>query len=87
MKRKPQLIVPGHTLLFEGAPFDNSKRRIGWTGTGGVGYGVCSCGYASRWEYSSAAQRKQWHHEHKLAEMDPDLYDAYIDLVDKFEHP
>ena len=86
-KKKPALKVPGHTLVYEGAPFDNTGKRIGWTGTGGWGYGRCSCGYASRWEYEFGSERKAWHNEHKRAVMDPDAYDAWIEAVDKWEHP
>lgn len=59
-------LVPGHTLVGEGAPHDNRGYRIGhWSlGVSGCGRGRCSCGALSP-VMQSANQRKQWHREHK----------------------
>lgn len=64
---KPALIVPGHTLWVEGAPFelvDGKPRRIGWSGVGGVGAARCSCGTFSP-VLPSGAARRRWHRDHK----------------------
>lgn len=60
--------MPGHELFGEGAPHDARGKRLltMWGGTGGVGYGKCSCGKLSEMLYSGQA-RKKWHRAHKEA--------------------
>ncbi len=58
--------VKGHSLVNEGAAFTLNKRRIRWNGTGGEGYGFCSCGVSSP-RLPTAAARRRWHNEHKYA--------------------
>lgn len=74
--------VPGHTLRLEGAPHDETGRRIscGWHGgVSGEGRALCSCGEMSD-VLSSATRRQLWHKDHKqdvllreYAEDRPDL--------------
>lgn len=67
-------LVPGHTLVGEGAPhawngrrwervYGSSSHGTYWT-TGGEGKGLCSCGETSK-KVRTAAARKLWHKEHK----------------------
>lgn len=64
-EKKKSLIVKGHGLVSEGAPFDEFRRRLGFgTGTYGVGRGLCTCGDFSP-VHHSAADRKRWHRQHK----------------------
>lgn len=62
--------LSGHELIWEGAPHEKrangtfSRRGPSWSGVGGTGHGVCTCG-ASSGELASGAARKQWHREHK----------------------
>lgn len=64
-----QLIVPGHTLVAEGAPHAWNGRRYerltlhGWS-ISGKGKGLCSCGATSK-VLGTGAARKAWHREHK----------------------
>lgn len=65
-----QLVVPGHTLLFEGAPFQWSNVYESWArmpgrGTAGTGVGRCSCGAVSE-SLPSGVARQRWHRDHKL---------------------
>lgn len=68
-----QLIVPGHSLVAEGAPFKMDPRgepvRIKWNSTAGPGRALCSCALISP-ELSTAAARKRWHETHKLNVLD-----------------
>lgn len=63
--------VPGHTLVYEGAPHVWNGRRYeravrdGW-GVGGEGKGLCSCGATSK-VLTTGAARKRWHREHREA--------------------
>ncbi|MGW8430913.1 hypothetical protein ACWGJ9_07285 [Curtobacterium citreum] len=63
--------VPGHELRSEGAAYKPGDRRgthlrvhPGWS-VSGFGYGLCTCGAKSE-QLTSGAQRKAWHHQHKL---------------------
>lgn len=59
--------IEGHALIFEGAPFDDSKRRVGRYGASSVageGRGLCECGVLSD-ILPSAYRRKMWHRNHK----------------------
>lgn len=64
------LLVPGHTLAYEGAAHDENgqvESRGGYVFRGGSGRAKCSCGELSP-PMTSAAQRRQWHREvHKPA--------------------
>lgn len=59
-------LVSGHTLRYEGAPFDDEGRRATAFSTGGRGRAKCSCGELSP-VLDSGYQRKRWHREHKKA--------------------
>jgi hypothetical protein len=56
------VVVPGHGLAFEGAPFDHEGNRISIRR--GSGRGKCSCGLLSE-NLTSANARKAWHRQHK----------------------
>lgn len=62
------LLVPGHTLAYEGAAHNEHGHVIvGYTGyihRGGKGRGKCSCGEMSE-VLDSGKQRQQWHRDHK----------------------
>lgn len=61
------LLVPGHTLAYEGAAHDDKghvESRGGYVFRGGSGRAKCSCGELSP-VMTSAAQRRQWHRDHK----------------------
>lgn len=62
------LLVPGHTLRFEGAPHNDQGEvdvgRTGYIHRGGSGRAKCSCGALSP-AFNSAAQRREWHRGHK----------------------
>lgn len=58
--------VPGHTLRYEGAPFD-ARGRVLFSlpfKHGGPGRGKCSCGVLSD-VLPSAGARQRWHRQHK----------------------
>lgn len=61
---KRQLLVPGHTLAFEGAPHTDEGHRDGRWGAAGSGRAKCSCGDLSD-VLSTTRARKQWHRDHK----------------------
>jgi hypothetical protein len=90
-----QLLVPGHTLVGEGAPHMWNGRRYeviharGF-GTAGEGKALCSCGETSR-VLKTGAARKAWHREHKLivarmtdGEWTPQRIEAAIEAVYPF---
>ncbi len=56
--------VKGHALLHEGAPYDNSGKRIYRYGSGGEGRAKCECGAMSE-STPSLKRRKEWHRDHK----------------------
>lgn len=56
--------VAGHSLLAEGAAFDDDGERISWNTTGGEGRAKCSCGALSE-PLVSGIKRRDWHNEHK----------------------
>lgn len=62
--------VPGHTLVAEGAAFDERKQRKDFGHrfytTDGPGRALCSCGDLSD-ELPSRRYRREWHREHKAA--------------------
>lgn len=58
--------LSGHTLLGEGAAYNEHGSRIGYQGTGGPGMAKCSCGALSPFVISGM-KRKQWHRDHKAA--------------------
>lgn len=63
------LLVPGHTLAYEGAAHDDKgqvESRNGYVFRGGSGRAKCSCGELSP-VMTSAAQRRQWHRSHKAS--------------------
>lgn len=62
--RAKQVLVRGHTLLFEGDAF-GSKGGPALGRPTGAGSGKCSCGALSG-ELANRAARKRWHREHKL---------------------
>lgn len=57
-------VVSGHALSFEGAAFDDDRRRVLWNTTAGEGHAICTCGEMSP-VFPSAAKRKAWHRDHK----------------------
>jgi len=62
-------LVPGHTLVAEGKPYQQTPGYAGtpvWTRvtTSRRGHALCSCGTTSD-ELPSTGQRKQWHRQHK----------------------
>lgn len=61
MSRVGQTLVSGHTLRYEGQPFDGNGKKLH-----GVreGRGKCSCGALSD-VLDSNNKRKRWHAEHK----------------------
>lgn len=66
---KVQFLVPGHTLVREGAPHAWNGKRYEVThlkgyGTSGEGKGLCSCGATSP-VLTSGAARQKWHRAHK----------------------
>lgn len=66
MSAKP-LLVPGHTLAYEGAAHDEKgqvESRRGYVFRGGPGRAKCSCGELSE-VLTSCAKRRQWHRDHK----------------------
>jgi len=58
--------LAGHELVREGAPHNERgyQERSAYSGTGGSGYGKCSCGELSGLLHSGNARQK-WHREHK----------------------
>ena len=60
---KGKTLVTGHTLLFEGAPFDARGQRCPLNMR--VGYGKCSCGELGPTLEESTKARQRWHKEHK----------------------
>lgn len=68
---KQQNLVPGHTLVAEGAPHMWNGRRYErntggeWT-VSGTGKALCSCGWTSK-VLKTGAARKAAHREHKRA--------------------
>lgn len=56
-------MLPGHTLVAEGAPHDNLGNRLEG-GLTGVGRAKCTCGGLSEMLNSTRA-RQQWHRDHK----------------------
>lgn len=65
----PALLVSGHTLRSEGAPFDENGNHIYPNGprggVSGTGRAKCSCGEVSE-PLPSAYKRKAWHRGHKV---------------------
>ena len=66
--------VAGHELQAEGAAYQKSAfhrypYRVRTIGTGGLGFGLCSCGARSG-VLNSGNLRKAWHRNHK-AEVAP----------------
>lgn len=62
-KKKPDTLA-GHTLMYEGMPFDAEGEHLvhnSWKGPG-----KCSCGELSE-SLPSNRQRKAWHRDHKQA--------------------
>lgn len=55
-------LVKGHSLLDEGAPFDQRGTRRDPDARGGLGYAKCSCGAMSPYLHSDR-QRKAWHRD------------------------
>lgn len=67
-----QLLVKGHTLVYEGAPHDEERRVLtvgGWIRRGWSGRALCSCGELSE-VLPSSVQRRTWHRAHKEAVLD-----------------
>lgn len=61
------LLVPGHTLMWEGAAHDDNgivMSTIYGVSRGGSGRAKCSCGELSE-PFRSSTQRRQWHRDHK----------------------
>jgi hypothetical protein len=58
-----QTLVKGHTLAYEGKPYNLSGYRVKYSR---VGHARCSCGEFSLL-FSSDAERKRWHGEHKAS--------------------
>jgi hypothetical protein len=63
--------LAGHTLQAEGAAYRKGDppnvrfpKRVTWNTTGGVGFGLCSCGAKSP-VLDSGQKRKEWHKDHK----------------------
>ena len=57
--------MPGHELLYEGAAHNVRGYTVRlYGGTGGTGYGKCSCGKMSGLLHSGN-DRKKWHRAHK----------------------
>ena len=60
------MIVRGHALCSEGAPFSKDLgRKYPYRGTSGVGHALCSCGALSPEELASGMARRRWHAQHK----------------------
>jgi hypothetical protein len=60
------ILVPGHTLVAEGAAFDMLGKRVHrWT-QGRHGRAMCSCGELSK-ILPTKSSRQRWHRAHKLA--------------------
>lgn len=60
-------VVPGHSLVREGAPHRDDGRPNNEAyshGTGGTGCGKCTCGALSP-VLNSGTKRKAWHRQHK----------------------
>lgn len=62
----PRRLVPGHTIMGNGAAYTPTGARINYTSTGGSGSALCSCGATSP-TYSTRDQRRTWHRQHKTA--------------------
>lgn len=61
--------LSGHELESEGAPYRTivglkKPFKANVTGTGGMGFGLCSCGARSG-DLMSGNKRKAWHRAHK----------------------
>lgn len=54
----------GHSLMAEGAAFDDDGERVAYNTVGGMGRGRCSCGEMSE-PVPSGLQRQGWHSGHK----------------------
>lgn len=65
MSRVKQLLVPGHTLRHEGAPFLMDKDGKTVRNSGTHGRALCSCGWLSDLLLSTSA-RQRAHREHKV---------------------
>jgi hypothetical protein len=60
---KKPVVLAGHGLIREGAPYDDKSARM-YDQRGGSGRGLCSCGTLSP-VLGSDSQRKKWHRTHK----------------------
>ena len=62
----PRSLVPGHTIMGNGAAYTPSGTRLNYNSTGGWGSALCSCGATSP-TYPTRDQRRSWHRQHKAA--------------------
>lgn len=58
------VVLQGHGLMAEGAPYDKHGNRMYANGTAGWGHALCRCGEMSGM-ISTGAGRKAWHRAHK----------------------
>lgn len=75
-ERANPMRVKGHTLEGEGAAFKSTDgnqtvRSVRAGGSGGTGFGLCSCGARSD-VLRSSVLRRAWHRAHKIEMQDAD---------------
>lgn len=73
-----KLLLPGHKLRQQGAPYEWDGRKW-FIAKGKVGKGLCTCGAPSP-TLMNDNQRKVWHRQHRediIADM-PDPYDPLV---------
>lgn len=59
------LLVPGHTLVGKGRPYDENGDGLSWSSSPvGEGRAKCECGWLSP-VLASVRDRKLYHYEHK----------------------